>query len=201
MIRHFIFFVLTNQNFIEMKKIFTILFVASNIIYSAQVMAQSAPANANKVLSQTYIRKVVIASGARSSGSGFVASATLGQPLAGFRQANNQCAALTVGVQYGNGINTPCTVGINNLNNASQAYLIYPNPFSNEFSIKYEGKLKDQERTIFIKDLAGRLIYENKSTSSNADHIDLSALADGMYFVSVLGDDNKNILSQRVVKQ
>ena len=66
---------------------------------------------------------------------------------------------------------------------------------------KLQGKLKDQERTIFIKDLAGRLIYENKSTSSNADHIDLSALADGMYFVSVLGDDNKNILSQRVVKQ
>ena len=78
--------------------------------------------------------------------------------------------------------------------------VLYPNPASDMITVMFESK---QSLRVLVYDLQGRLILSQLSdfSKNNASQINVSALQQGMYLVS-LQDTNENIvLTQRLLKE
>lgn len=78
--------------------------------------------------------------------------------------------------------------------------VLYPNPASDIITVMFESK---QSLRVLVYDLQGRLILSQLSdfSNNNASQINVSALQQGMYLVS-LQDTNENIvLTQRLLKE
>jgi len=77
------------------------------------------------------------------------------------------------------------TSGINQLSLISSQLSIYPNPFNNNIYIKVSSSaLNVNEWSLQVTDVLGRTIY-TRSSLSYSNEVDLSALPNGMYFISV----------------
>jgi len=102
-----------------------------------------------------------------------------------------------------------CTgLGITEFNpNTGAQMIIYPNPFTNTFTINYfipeENKkvyLPDRQTVFELKDIYGRLVYSTPlSMTINQLQIDASSLTAGVYVVSLIVD-SVIISSEKIVK-
>ncbi len=86
----------------------------------------------------------------------------------------------------------------NNTTNALEAvsYSIYPNPTSAIVNIDFTGMPKDGEIVITLTDTYGRLIA--KESGIEKYRLDLSTLISGIYFVSIVSNQQKK--TYRIVK-
>jgi hypothetical protein len=66
---------------------------------------------------------------------------------------------------------------------------IFPNPSAGKFTIKSDSQLRSE--SITIRNVQGQLIYEDYY--SEGDAIDLSGQAAGVYFIEVIGTNEKKI--------
>jgi hypothetical protein len=74
-----------------------------------------------------------------------------------------------------------CGFGINEIGEADDAILLYPNPTTGQLTIKTLGMTP---KTISIYDIDGRLIY----TAAFTPETDVTQLSSGLYFVEVTSD-------------
>ncbi len=88
--------------------------------------------------------------------------------------------------------------GINQLSIISDQLSIYPNPFNNNVFIKINSLADIKNWNLQITDVLGRTIFSKLSLDYNND-IDLSNLASGVYFITVINKTGKVVMS--VVKQ
>lgn len=84
------------------------------------------------------------------------------------------------------------TLGVNDLN-ASEAFMIYPNPATKELNFKNFEKIK----SISILDANGRIITPEKEIT---EKIDISDLQSGIYFVEIV-DNLGKISYQKIIKK
>jgi hypothetical protein len=87
---------------------------------------------------------------------------------------------------------TSCTGIGDNVNNVGLQ--VYPNPTQGLMTITIDANNFDQAQ-IRIIDIVGKIVYEQENLNINGSYkatVDLSALPQGVYFVTVLGGD-KNI--------
>lgn len=84
-----------------------------------------------------------------------------------------------------------CGVGMDE--NASQV-LIYPSPSTGMVNVLIQGSF---ETTILITDVSGRIIQKH-SNVSNKTILDLSAVANGTYFISFLDNENKMYNTEKI---
>ncbi len=89
---------------------------------------------------------------------------------------------------------TVCT-GLNTKNADGIAIQIYPNPNSGMFTVELNNSLT---KTIQVTDLTGRIVLENTTTANNFN-VNISTLANGVYYVKVISNNSVNVL--KVVKQ
>lgn len=83
------------------------------------------------------------------------------------------------------------TVGINE--NQSQEVAVYPNPFSENFTIALP-ELTDSKITISLKDITGKILYTTIQNKSNSHlTIDGSFLTSGIYFLSFEGENTSMV--------
>jgi len=83
-----------------------------------------------------------------------------------------------------------CHVGITEFNpNAGAQMLIYPNPFSNSFSINYNIPKENKEAVFMLYDVYGKLVYQiGLTTSVNQLQVVASSLKAGVFFASLVVD-------------
>ncbi len=88
------------------------------------------------------------------------------------------------------------TVSVPEINSDNSFYSIYPNPATDIVNIDIS-KLIDKNVFLNITDITGKVIYSQKSTTSNLISIDLNAFSSGIYFVTITGDNtfiNKKLI-------
>jgi hypothetical protein len=88
-------------------------------------------------------------------------------------------------------------VGIEEANNEDGLF-IFPNPSSEKFIIEMKGMLKHVQYDIFVYDVIGEKVFEQKSFSEKIE-INLSHQPNGIYFVSVRDGEN-NLVVRKIVK-
>ncbi|MEI8136347.1 MAG: T9SS type A sorting domain-containing protein, partial [Bacteroidota bacterium] len=91
------------------------------------------------------------------------------------------------------------TTQINKLSENLSGFNIYPNPAKEKITIGFNSQI-DNLNAIIIRDNLGRIVYENnKPALVNEQIIDLSALAKGLYFISV--ESNKKTFTKKIILQ
>ncbi len=89
--------------------------------------------------------------------------------------------------------------GINQLSAISNQISIYPNPFSNDIFIKINSSAENvQDWNLQVSDVLGRIVYNLQSLNYSND-IDLSNLANGVYFITVINKTGRAVIP--IVKQ
>ena len=83
--------------------------------------------------------------------------------------------------------NKTISVGITQITDASLMYTVYPNPASSQISVKYD--MKDKPSLIEMIDAQGKLISININDTSAEQKIDISTLANGVYFLKIRNGD------------
>ena len=79
-------------------------------------------------------------------------------------------------------------------NEADLYITTYPNPSSGEINILLS---ENMDTKIVITDISGRVAYKNTFFSQKIN-LNLSALASGTYFLSVLNEDNQVLTSEKI---
>lgn len=74
-------------------------------------------------------------------------------------------------------------VGIDNQVAGEEKIALYPNPVENILRIKYTGS--DQVKGILIRDITGRIVYQDNNEALSATWLDCSFYSAGLYFVTV----------------
>ena len=78
-----------------------------------------------------------------------------------------------------------CNVtGINEVKSYQNNFIIYPNPANSEINIKLKQPLKEFEACIY--NVFGQIIFKK----NNQTHLDISSLANGLYFIAIKSDNN-----------
>jgi hypothetical protein len=62
---------------------------------------------------------------------------------------------------------------------------VYPNPFSDKFTVKLE---KVQDYQIHVMDMSGKALYTNSFANTNAINLDLGHLASGQYILKIVSE-------------
>jgi hypothetical protein len=86
---------------------------------------------------------------------------------------------------------TPTTTGINTIAANTTKLNIYPNPTSGQVTIQYRVSAA-QDAHISITNVLGQKVYDgtlNLNSGNGSAKLDVSALADGMYMVSIKSDN------------
>ncbi len=83
--------------------------------------------------------------------------------------------------------------GINEIN--EESFSFYPNPANNILFIETSGL--NQDATLTIADLSGRIVKNEKLTNIVSQSIDISCLEAGIYFVSI--HSNEGIINRKIV--
>jgi hypothetical protein len=106
------------------------------------------------------------------------------------------------------GMNTPAYFCMDNFTTANSAvsvdeinldntfYSIYPNPATDIVNIDVS-KLLDKNVFLNVTDITGKVVYSQKSATSNIISIDLNEYSSGIYFVTIVGDNtfiNKKLI-------
>ncbi len=80
---------------------------------------------------------------------------------------------------------------------------VYPNPSSGKFQVRYFSNTTDlKPRKMMIVDAAGRTIYKASFVmfaAYTAMDVNLSSVSDGIYFIKLMDNDGKLLLTQKVL--
>ena len=88
-------------------------------------------------------------------------------------------------------------LGVDNLKSkGNNSFTVYPNPANDKLHIQFNSTNLSEKISYSIIDLYGRVVLENKS--SIPEYIDISGLADGVYFVRIL--DGTQVLTNKFIK-
>ena len=82
---------------------------------------------------------------------------------------------------------TPIAEGVNNVTASSSTVAAFPNPTSGRLNVQWNEKAAEKS-TIIISDITGREVYHttvNMTQGAGVTAIDLSALTNGMYMISI----------------
>ena len=83
----------------------------------------------------------------------------------------------------------PFEVGILGTEDSSIAQsTVYPNPLQNKLFIESEANIVSTD----IRDVLGRSVSNIKNTESNINEMDVSFLSKGMYFITLVSDENQS---------
>ena len=82
--------------------------------------------------------------------------------------------------------------GINVLENVN----VYPNPTSGEFTVDLGNN--ENESSIYVMDLTGRILYSNENTSQTTERFNLRDQESGIYLVKVIS--NGKVAVKKIVK-
>ncbi len=74
--------------------------------------------------------------------------------------------------------------------------LVYPNPFNDRLHIKSESTIVK----LSCKDILGRSIFEINTASKEIDKIDVTSLSKGIYFITLISDDNETMTTKLIKK-
>jgi hypothetical protein len=104
---------------------------------------------------------------------------------------NKDCKTVIVKNTIPNSISDLLSTGrVNTMENL----VVYPNPANSNISFKYD--LNGQEGTIFIHDVVGRLVYQEKLSKSNGQKefsVNIRDLSPGMYMVEVTTTESRSV--------
>lgn len=82
---------------------------------------------------------------------------------------------------------------------ATGTYQVYPNPAENKVNVKVDASLIEKGYSIFMTDISGKMIFQQKDVKQTISEIDLRGLADGTYFIQIVsGTDHHTV---KIVKQ
>ncbi|MEM9545984.1 MAG: T9SS type A sorting domain-containing protein [Bacteroidota bacterium] len=79
----------------------------------------------------------------------------------------------------------------------SFAATIYPNPTSNDLTVKSEQEIKD----IAIMSIEGKVVYNQTGIFEKEQTLDLHFLSSGLYFIRVTSAENESILEKIIVQK
>ena len=127
-------------------------------------------------------------SGGGTSGTSFSAGGGAGSYNSGVNQIN------IAGANTGDGqiiITEILSTGIGALNNSNYQINLYPNPFTDKITVINRG---EEKGTLQIVNAFGAVIHSEKIVNEKTE-IDLSAQANGIYFVKI-GSVTKKVVKQ-----
>ncbi len=89
---------------------------------------------------------------------------------------------------------TKNTTGVISVNKSNNDIIVYPNPASNEITIRYDSKLKAESILVYSAD--GRLMKTTKDTGLSSK-IDVKNMPSGIYIVRVLNESGQIVATSR----
>jgi hypothetical protein len=84
--------------------------------------------------------------------------------------------------------------------NSENNIMVYPNPFTDNATIKFGEELKG-EHTIVIYDILGAEVYRRTNITAQQIQISNSDIGRGLYFLSVLNGDGKRVLTAKLIAE
>lgn len=95
-------------------------------------------------------------------------------------------------------LNIPIATAVEEIEQASSSFYIYPNPVNTEFQISnYQFQKGDEIR---ITDVSGRTLFTKTiSEKCSMFSVQSSVLASGMYFVTVSGEKGMEVITKKIV--
>lgn len=90
------------------------------------------------------------------------------------------------------------TTHLNILENQSQAFMFYPNPVQNDFTIRYENAT--EEMFVTVCNTVGQLLITNKKLVSSSQVFSLSDLCPGVYIVKITNSQHQVLHTQKIFK-
>lgn len=82
---------------------------------------------------------------------------------------------------------------------AAGTYQVYPNPAENKVNVKVDASLIEKGYSIFMTDISGKMIFQQKDVKQTTSVIDLRGLADGTYFIQIVSGADRHTV--KIVKQ
>lgn len=79
-------------------------------------------------------------------------------------------------------------------------FSVYPNPCNGVATISFIENSKT-EATVFVYDIAGRAVIENKTVNTTEHTVDISTLNNGIYFIEFLDQNKKAIQHLKLIKE
>jgi len=93
--------------------------------------------------------------------------------------------------------NPYCSTNSINEYDIEDYFIIYPNPFTNEFTIEFNTQNKERTEVI-IYNVVGKVVYQSTQNNQNTITINLENISKGTYIVAI--KTNNEIVSKRLVK-
>lgn len=87
------------------------------------------------------------------------------------------------------------SVELENLNDDSNQFLVYPNPSTGFISVKFP--IENQNSALVIYNLAGQIVFEENTSGLEKMQLDLQGLASGTYAISFVSEGT--VITERLV--
>lgn len=130
--------------------------------------------------------RVVFSSGGSSD---ITMPVSIGEPFGG----NN--GQVTIGsIQYSN-----IRVATDDVDKESNRIILFPNPVGDILNIRVLGE-NQNDYTVIIRDIQGKELLRRKNAHDNVE-LSLSGFTSGALLVTIESKDNKELLSQTIIKK
>ena len=77
---------------------------------------------------------------------------------------------------------------------------VFPNPANGKINVKLSSLNENPDYKLFVTDETGHILYKKQLTEPDTQ-VDISSFADGMYFLNIIDEVNKNAFVQKVIKK
>jgi hypothetical protein len=104
---------------------------------------------------------------------------------------STDCTAYLRHLEYGD-------LGINNIESKENSFSIYPNPVSSEMTVQFDEA--NQSGTIQVLSIEGKELLKQSFSNQNQVQLNLSEYNSGMYLIQFYSEENKEMLTKRIVK-
>jgi hypothetical protein len=102
-----------------------------------------------------------------------------------------QCTAYLRHLEYGD-------LGINNIESKENSISIYPNPVRSEMTVQFDEA--NQSGTIQVMSIEGKELLKQSFSNQNQVQLNLSEYNAGMYLIQFYSEENRKILTKRIIK-
>ncbi|MFO7613506.1 MAG: sugar-binding protein [Bacteroidales bacterium] len=97
----------------------------------------------------------------------------------------------------------PYFFGVDEITDFSSFVVLFPNPASGNVYLRLADNIFNQQVTVYVSDIAGRMIVNDRMNFSGANDqviLNVEQFTPGIYFINIIGDDGSRAVKKLIVR-